>query len=273
MTEAAPHASGLLESFMSAALADDYADVAPPVESARRGPVFVSALALVAAAAIGLLITSVLISNLGANEQRERTRGALADRVTTATATVAERQSLVNAKQAHVSDLERQVLADGDVTPGIREQADALAATSGTLPLTGAGVEITVDDAPDATANSLNQVLDRDLQDIANALWREGATGIAINGHRLISTTAIRSAGEAIVVNYEPLARPYRVEAVGAGAAVQSSSGVGRLLAHLGSDYGLVAETKARDVALPAGELHQPRFAMPSPAPASGGVS
>ncbi len=118
-----------------------------------------------------------------------------------------------------------------------------------------------VDDAPDAEAGSLNRVLDRDLQDIVNVLWRSGATGVAVNDQRLTATTAIRAAGEAILVNYQPLTRPYRVYAVGTSTSGTGDSGLERLLDGLSTDYGLVTEMTTGDVALPAGELRSPRFA------------
>jgi hypothetical protein len=50
---------------------------------------------------------------------------------------------------------------------------------------------------------------------VVNALWAAGAQGIAVNGQRITSLSAIRSAGDAILVNYRPLNPPYVVEAVG----------------------------------------------------------
>ena len=74
---------------------------------------------------------------------------------------------------------------------------------------------VEVDDAPAGGADARDRVLDIDLQILANGLWQAGAEAIAINGHRLSSLTAIRSAGDAITVDYRSLTRPYRVEAIG----------------------------------------------------------
>ena len=54
-----------------------------------------------------------------------------------------------------------------------------------------------------------------DLQIVVNGLWGAGAEAIAINGHRLSSTAAIRFAGQAIIVDFRPLARPYVITALG----------------------------------------------------------
>ena len=57
---------------------------------------------------------------------------------------------------------------------------------------------------------------------LANGLWEAGAEAISINGHRLSSLTAIRSAGDAITVDYRSLTRPYRVEAIGDPRTLQA---------------------------------------------------
>ena len=77
-------------------------------------------------------------------------------------------------------------------------------------PVTGPGLIITVDDAPSANRDARDRVLDTDLQMLANGLWKAGAEAIDINGHRLSNLTAIRSAGDAITVDYRSLTRPYR---------------------------------------------------------------
>ena len=127
--------------------------------------------------------------------------------------------------------------------------------------LSGPGLTVTIDDAPDAEAGSLNQVLDRDIQDIVNVLWSMGASGVAVNEQRLTGATAIRGAGEAILVNYQPLTRPYTVTAVGTTTSGDEASALQLLLDGLSRDYGLVSQVTSGDVALPAGELRAPRFA------------
>jgi uncharacterized protein YlxW (UPF0749 family) len=96
--------------------------------------------------------------------------------------------------------------------------ADAAAAT----PRAGSGLAVTVDDArpgaaADGRAADAGRIYDQDLQLLVNGLWGAGATAIAVNGQRLTSTTAIRAAGDAILVDYRPLSPPYEVTALGGG--------------------------------------------------------
>ncbi|NLE97920.1 MAG: DUF881 domain-containing protein [Propionibacterium sp.] len=85
---------------------------------------------------------------------------------------------------------------------------------SGAVAVTGPGIVVTADDAPDATT-SQGRVLDSDLSYLVNALFEAGAEAVAINGRRVTTQTPIRSAGAAITVDYVSLSPPYTVEAIG----------------------------------------------------------
>ena len=66
-------------------------------------------------------------------------------------------------------------------------------------------------------ATDIGRVRDRDLQRVINGLWESGAEAISINGQRLTALSAIRAAGDAILVDNRPLVPPYTVLAVGDG--------------------------------------------------------
>src|SRR5690606_26406867 len=71
---------------------------------------------------------------------------------------------------------------------------------------------------------------------------------IAVNGQRLTSTSAIRTAGEAILVGLAPVLPPYRVEAIGDVRAIQTGfarSAAANHLTFLQSTYGSTATTTA----------------------------
>jgi uncharacterized protein YlxW (UPF0749 family) len=59
------------------------------------------------------------------------------------------------------------------------------------------------------------RIQDVDLQLAVNALFAAGAEAVAINGERVVPTTAIRSAGQSILMNYRVLVAPYVIDAVG----------------------------------------------------------
>ena len=134
------------------------------------------------------------------------------------------------------------VLAGDDDARAIQDELARLGPSTGADPVDGPGVSIVVDDAPVTRDDHLNRVLDRDLQFMVNGLWEAGAEAIAINGHRLSVLTAIRSAGDAITVDYRSLTRPYRIEAIGdprtLAARFANTSG-GRLWQGLQENYGI----------------------------------
>jgi len=129
-----------------------------------------------------------------------------------------DRQDDLRSQVATTSEDIRRIRSDalGDTTESnrLRDQIDQLDPAVGQVPVTGPGLEITVDDSTSVTGVQ-GQVLDIDMQQLANGLWAAGAEAISINDHRLTSLTAIRGAGDAITVNYRSLTRPYRIVAIG----------------------------------------------------------
>jgi uncharacterized protein YlxW (UPF0749 family) len=86
------------------------------------------------------------------------------------------------------------------------------------------------------------RVQDRDLQDAVNGLWAAGAEAVSINGLRLSALTAIRSAGEAILVDFRPVSPPYTVRAIGNPGTLQArfvDGQSGRRLSTFSSLYGI----------------------------------
>ena len=96
-----------------------------------------------------------------------------------------------------------------------------------------------------------------DLQIVSNGLWAAGAEAISINGQRLTTRSAIRFAGQAILVDFRPLVRPYVVTAIGDAKALQSSFGsspTGSYLKSLEDNYGIpVAISGSASLTCPAG--------------------
>lgn len=167
-----------------------------------------------------------------------------------------------------------------------RRRADALAADperlrlldlearSGLGRVRGDGVVVTVSDAPAAVdpvtgsvdSENPGRVLDRDLQDLANALWQAGAEAVAINDQRLTAVSTIRAAGQAILVDFRPITRPYRLSAIGPDSIDKrlAGSATGKRFKRFAESYRMQFEIKARDgLTLPAGADPGLRYARP----------
>jgi uncharacterized protein YlxW (UPF0749 family) len=103
-------------------------------------------------------------------------------------------------------------------------------------------------------------VFDADLQVIVNGLWAAGAEAIAINGHRLTALSAIREAGQAILVDFRPLVPPYQIDAIGNSSQLQSgfaSGSAGPYVQSMRDNNGIRVEiAPVKQLALPgAGDL------------------
>jgi uncharacterized protein YlxW (UPF0749 family) len=132
---------------------------------------------------------------------------------------VQQLRSQVRALQAGVDSLASQL--GGAKTVQLQRQLHRLDAPAGVSALTGPGVTVTLDDAPlgesvpDGTDPNLLVVHQQDIQAVVNALWAGGASGVSLQGQRIISTTGIKCVGNTVVLQGVPYSPPYRIAAVG----------------------------------------------------------
>lgn len=125
--------------------------------------------------------------------------------------TAAQLRTEVDALSGTVSDkrLKRQL-----------QRADKVRAATGLTKIRGAGMRVTLTDAPRSVVvpgldpNAL-VVHQQDIQAFVNALWSGGARAITLQGERLIATTGIKCVGNTVVLDGVPYSPPYVIEAVG----------------------------------------------------------
>jgi uncharacterized protein YlxW (UPF0749 family) len=121
----------------------------------------------------------------------------------------------------------------------------------------------------------LGRVQDNDLQILVNELWRRGAEAVSINGQRLTATSAIRTAGNAILVDFVPLQEPYRISAIGPKLAPKlRDSPIGHQYEGFITSYGMHFTIESHDnLSLSAAPDPQLKYATtpapPSPPPPS----
>ncbi|MFF0878806.1 DUF881 domain-containing protein [Micromonospora aurantiaca (nom. illeg.)] len=119
-----------------------------------------------------------------------------------------------------------------------------------------------------------SRVLYSDLQKVANALWAAGAEAVAVNGQRLTATSTIRSAGEAILVDYRPVTGPYEVQAIGPRSMRDrfDESRAAALMREVARTTGLSFGVKrVDDLTLPAAPQPRLRYAEPPASPGPSG--
>lgn len=217
----------LLTNVMEHSLDDGYAEA-----SARRAADGRAGMPRTLKAKLGFaacLVLAALVVTLGAAQARvtapvlAKERQELIDRIDAETDAADTLESQVEEIRDDVSSRQRKALEEhgGD-------QGELVALLSGATPVHGPGVKVVVDDAEDTDQggggpretsgfSDTGRVRDRDMQRVVNGLWESGAEAIAINGQRLTALSAIRAAGDAILVDNKPLVPPYTVLAVGDG--------------------------------------------------------
>jgi uncharacterized protein YlxW (UPF0749 family) len=135
--------------------------------------------------------------------------------------------------QAQQDALKRQVLAlrdqmtsaeegaaGSDVLVGQLNEALLAARTAaGLVALEGPGLILQLEDSqvpvPPGAASADYLVSARDIRTVVEELWLAGAEAVAVNGERIVPSTAILDIGGSVLVNSAYLAPPYQVAAIG----------------------------------------------------------
>ncbi|HKX15105.1 MAG TPA: DUF881 domain-containing protein [Propionibacteriaceae bacterium] len=215
----APDASmDLLNQIIRQPLDPDYALAAARGTDPARGRWTLAVLAMI----IGALFSVAALQTTREAPALQSERTELIRRVQAAEKEQDQLRGRVNLLTQEIATLRAAALGGDEAARTMEAQIDTLDPVVGYVAVSGPGVLIVVDDSPSAAADARDRVLDIDLQVLANGLWEAGAEAISINGHRLSSLTAIRSAGDAITVDYRSLTRPYRVEAIGDPLTLQA---------------------------------------------------
>ncbi|MEU0336973.1 DUF881 domain-containing protein [Streptomyces sp. NPDC006193] len=285
-----PDASmSLITNVMDHSLDDGYAEAAARKKAEGEG-----GLPKTLRAKLGLaagLVLAALVVTVGAAQARvsapvvAKERQELIDRIDSETRDADKLETAVDELREDVGARQRAALRAG----GGGTEADLAGLLSGATAVHGPGVKLVVNDAEDAgpggdggpreasNFSDTGRVRDRDMQRVINGLWASGAEAISINGQRLTALSAIRAAGDAILVDNRPLVPPYTVLAVGDGERLSTrfqDSADGLYLHALRENYGIRATISTEgDVRLPAAPSVIVRTAQPSTEKSEKGTS
>jgi uncharacterized protein YlxW (UPF0749 family) len=212
-----PDASmSLLNHLLSHTLDEDYAPVAERRRGSTRDHTPGGLLGLMTVLVLfGMLIVTMVLETNRAAPAVQEERDQLIAHIHEGSQEVEALRDRATSLQNDVARLEDRVLSRSHAGQSLESRLRRLSVLTGVTPVTGPGMLITVDDAPNAATDRSGQVLDSDLQKLVNALWVAGAEAVSIDGQRITSRTAIRGAGSAITVNYRSLTTPYVIRAVG----------------------------------------------------------
>jgi uncharacterized protein YlxW (UPF0749 family) len=270
----------LLTNVMDHSLDDGYAEAAARKKAEGEGGIPKTLRAKLGLAA-GLVLAALVVT-VGAAQARvaapvvAKEREELISRIDRETSTADDLEKSVDKLRDEVSTRQREALRSS----GGSAQGEVVGILSGATEVHGPGVKLVVNDAKEATSggdgnpretsgfSDTGRVRDRDMQRVVNGLWESGAEAIAINGQRLTALSAIRAAGDAILVDNKPLVPPYTVLAVGDGKGLSrrfQDSADGLYLHALQESYGIRTGISVEDdLRLPAAPSVIVRTAQPN---------
>ena len=165
----------------------------------------------------------------------------------------------------------------------VRSQLDRDELLAGTTAVTGPGMVVRLADPsrptptavggrPGTTPLADTAVLtDRDIRAVVNELWHDGAEAISVNDVRLTPTSAIRFAGQAVLVDFHPVTSPYTIRAIGDRNVLETAfvdSPISSRYQTLAGARGVAFSfSQADHLTLPASAAVTPRYAQSTTSP------
>lgn len=170
----------------------------------------------------GLALVGFLLATAAAQTQpgpRLGSKRRLVDLIRVTDARTAALRRDLEALKTQLAALEAGASSQGKTLTDLRARADALAPFAGLTPVRGPALRVELTDSslsesPTGDPNDL-VIHEQDLQAVVNALWVAGAEGIAVNGERVTSLSAIRCVGNTLLLHGSLYSPPYRITAVG----------------------------------------------------------
>ena len=271
--------ASLLDDVLAETLDPAYAQAAarradePTPARRSRGRLMVALVMVVA----GLLVAVTYEQAAATAQGRQQVRAVLIEDIQRSSDAGDELTAELEELRVAVARTSDDLLAASVIGQRALDEVAAAEQGAAAVPVTGPGLLVTLanaesdaDDDPvggGTQEDASGKVRDGDLQLVVNALWGAGAEAISINGQRLGATTAIRFAGEAVLVDFRPVTNPYEIRAIGDPDTLSRNflgSPEVRALAAISETFGLLFEfAKADELRLPAASTLELRSAGP----------
>jgi uncharacterized protein YlxW (UPF0749 family) len=255
----------LLTNLMDNSLDEGYAQAAArrPATAGPRDWRRPGWLLLTGLLAVGLLLSTAAAQARARASSTAQARTALVREIRDRTSANDTLEKSLGRDRAAVTATRRNALRLTSEGSALAARLATLEVVTGASPVIGPALVVHLSDAPadrnngadgdPRTGNSTDgRVTDRDLQTVVNEVWASGAEAVSVNGQRLTALSAIRSAGDAILVDFRPLSPPYDIVGVGDASAMRTrfAEGFGgsylQALRDYGIDYSLSTKRSAR---------------------------
>ncbi len=150
--------------------------------------------------------------------------------------------------QKIVEEYQTNSASNDTLIASMKNQIQTLGLLSGTTDVHGEGIIITLYDG----TGSNELVHDSDVLTVVNELRVAGAEAISVNNQRIITTSPIRCVGSVIQINYQKVAAPFEIKAIGNAQYLESALLIKNGVVDVLKGYGLkVTITRESDVEIP----------------------
>lgn len=239
-------------------------------------------------AAIGFVLVLAYVHTHRGAPQAARVHDGLVARVRSAQRADDRLARTAQQLAAQFDALRAAALPSSGALAGLLNRSELAA---GLVPVTGPGVEVVLSEPPAPSASTpagrggaipimtTHILTDRDVRSVVNELWADGAEAISVNGIRLTPTSAVRFAGQAVLVDFAPISSPYTIRAIGSKDSLVTAFAVSAVASRyqtlisvdgIGFHFG-----ESEHLSLPASPGTTPRYAhlpgSPAPSPATSG--
>ncbi|HVF76014.1 MAG TPA: DUF881 domain-containing protein [Acidimicrobiales bacterium] len=191
----------------------------------------------VACVLMGFVLATAVRARPADPEARLPQRYRLVDLIEREERTAEELRARVADLRERVARLRADRVGQASGSEARDEELRAASLAAGLVPLRGPGLRVVLDDSdlPESPSGNVNDLVihSQDVQGVVNALWKAGAEAMAINGQRLVGTSAVLCVGNTLLLNGTVHSPPYEVVAVG---AVRDRFDADRLVRRLHAD-------------------------------------
>jgi uncharacterized protein YlxW (UPF0749 family) len=225
---------------------------------------------------VGFLLVVAYVHTHRSAPEAAKVHDRLVSRVRTA-------EKVADGLASQVGDLERRLeSAQNQALPQSDAAARDLAQLqAGQLPVVGPGITVTLREPPKPSASAdpgrggttpiddTFTLTDRDVRSVVNELWHDGAEAIAVNDVRLTPVSAIRFAGQVVLVDRQEITAPYRIRAIGGEDELSTnfaeSSVASRYQTLIGVEKIGFSFSESAKLTLPGNTPAKPRYATLPP--------
>lgn len=138
-----------------------------------------------------------------------------------------------------VEEYKNNASNNSELVASMKSSIETYSILAGATDVSGEGIVVTLDDGDTISEGSDVLVHDSDILTVVNELKAAGAEAISVNGQRIIATTAIRCVGPVIQINYQKVAAPFEIRAIGNAQYLESAMTIKNGVVDVLKKYGI----------------------------------